>query len=450
MGTFGTTSAPAPREAPRVGEYRRGSRLRTTRAGTWFPALGPDDQPAGLLLLHPAVTLRVLRPTIGRLARLGLPGVLPTLPDLVTQAGRNWLVATASPAPTLADLLDKGPHRGPGNAAALLADVAVTLLEVHDAGLAHGGVGPQAVVLGTAGTALLTDWGTDQRASAAGDLRAWCELAGLLAQHWCPGPVARAAVLARAVHAAERLGPADGFEAALDQLQVLAAATPRDELAAAAGRVSAPTRRRAPAPPPEVTEPAEPELALEPVALEPPGREPAACDQPTAPHRPAPPHLVAPHPVAGPLPAPAPQPPGSWARVRPVVLAVALALALLGAAVLVVRAFEPERPKAPGTAPAAPLDIRSVAVQSRRTGSICVVTASVTTNGQPGRVVYRWIGENGSQSVATVSTSAGGYEMEIGLLWSSGSPPLPGSSVTLQILEPRPGTTTETMPLGCN
>ncbi|MBO0849858.1 MAG: hypothetical protein J2P20_10385, partial [Pseudonocardia sp.] len=86
-------------EAPRVGDYRRGSRLRTTPAGTWFPAVGPSEQPAGLLLVHPGVDLKVLVPTIERLVELDLPGAHLPQPELILQAGRNWLVADGPPVP---------------------------------------------------------------------------------------------------------------------------------------------------------------------------------------------------------------------------------------------------------------------------------------------------------------------------------------------------------------
>jgi hypothetical protein len=81
--------------------------------------------------------------------------------------------------------------------------------------------------------------------------------------------------------------------------------------------------------------------------------------------------------------------------------------------------------------------------------SICVLVGNVTTNGQPGRLVYRWVGENGSQAVSSVSTAGYNYQVEIGLIWSPSSPPLHGSSVTLQILEPQPSTTSTVVPIGC-
>ena len=232
MSSSTSAGRPIVREAPTVGEHRRGSRLRTTAAGTWFPAVSPDGEPAGLLLVHPGVDTKVLLPTIERLAELVLPGVLTPRPTLVEQAGRNWLVTDAPPVPTLADLLvTEGPHRAPGNAGALLSDVAATLLATHRSGLAHGAVDTRSVLIGQDGAALLTDWGTSGSASAAADVRAWAKLAATLAEQWCAEDVESAAALARAVQAAT--GPT-GLAGGFDQLRPLAYTAQRATLAAAA------------------------------------------------------------------------------------------------------------------------------------------------------------------------------------------------------------------------
>ena len=290
------------REAPRVGDYRRGARLRTTTAGTWFPAVGPDQQPAGLLLVHPGVDLRILVPTIERLAELNLPGVLTPNPALLEQAGRNWLVTRAAAVPTLADVLEDGAHREPGNAAALLSDVAATLLTTHRAGLPHGALDARSILIGQDGAALLSDWGTNKNATAAGDVSSWALLAELLAQRWCGDDLVSAAALARAVHAAN--GPT-GLAGGFDQLRGLAHTARRDTLAQAAkdeldavgrGEVRPPRRpqsRRAQPAPPAPTEPpvaaaaAVPQVPAEP-AVAPPVEpaEPAVAAAPAEPAEP--------------------------------------------------------------------------------------------------------------------------------------------------------------------
>jgi hypothetical protein len=311
------------REAPRVGDYRRGARLRTTSAGTWFPAVGPDDQPAGLLLVHPGVDLRILVPTIERLAELTLPGAMTPNPGLLEQAGRNWLVTRAPAVPTLADVLDDGTHREPGNAAALLSDVAATLLTTHRAGLSHGALDARSILIGQDGAALLTDWGTNKNATAAGDVGSWALLAELLAQRWCGDDLVSAAALARAVHAAN--GPT-GLAGGFDQLRRLAniarrstlAQTAKNELdAVSRGEVRPPRRpqsRRA-QPAPAAPAAAAAVSPVEPAAAGPVG---PALTGPTvtgpAPVEPVEPTTAAPPTPARPLPSPtappaAPAPP---------------------------------------------------------------------------------------------------------------------------------------------
>jgi hypothetical protein len=278
-----------PTREARVGEYSRGSRIRDTPAGTWFPAVSPDDSAAGLLLVHPGVDLRVLLPTLKRLAELALPGVLPLNPDLTTQSGRNWITATAPPGPALSDVVDEGPHRLPGNAALVLRDVAQTLTDIHQAGLAHGRLATTSVVLAPGGHAVLTDWATNPGANQADDVAAWTQLARLLAEHWCAESPEAAAALARAVGAAT----AGGLRAGSEQLAELAGDGQRALLADAASIGPVPARRRGAARkklatlagPPPTAEPSAPFPTAEPPApsptAEPPVTSPSTAN-PTA------------------------------------------------------------------------------------------------------------------------------------------------------------------------
>jgi len=333
--------------------------LRTTSAGTWFPAVGPDDKPAGLLLVHPGVDLRVLVPTIERLAELTLPGVLTPRPALIVQAGRNWLVTGAPPVPTLADVLDTGPHRAPGNAAALLSDVAATLLTTHRAGLAHGALDARSVLVGQDGAALLTDWGTNTAASAAADVTAWTLLAELLAEHWCADDLVSAAALARAANAAA--GPT-GLAGGFDQLRALThtaeraslARTAKDELdAVSRGEIRPPRRpqsRRAAArqpaePPVPAAAPAEPAAAL---------AEPGApADAPVTPPAPGLPAAAA---TAPPTPAEAPDATAASAATAPADPPTAAASVRPAEPVRPAEAWvaEPRTPSEPATASLSP------------------------------------------------------------------------------------------------
>jgi hypothetical protein len=131
-----------------------------------------------------------------------------------------------------------------------------------------------------------------------------------------------------------------------------------------------------------------------------------------------------------------------------VLLAIVLAAVLVAAVLVLIRPFESARH--PGaTAPVGPLEIRAVSVSAELRSSVCLVVGTITTNGQAGRVVYRWVGENGSQAVSTVSSAAYSYQVEVGIVWSPNSPPLHGSSIILQVLEPKSSTTSTVVPLGC-
>ena len=82
-------------DAPRVGP---GAPVRDTAQGTWF--LPADGTAGSLLRLPPGASASAAR----RLARLGLPGLLPV--DAVVEDGaRVWVVTLMPPAPTVADLL---------------------------------------------------------------------------------------------------------------------------------------------------------------------------------------------------------------------------------------------------------------------------------------------------------------------------------------------------------
>ncbi|MDT7677038.1 MAG: hypothetical protein QOD82_4940 [Pseudonocardiales bacterium] len=463
------------REAPRVGDYRRGARLRTTTAGTWFPAVGPDQQPAGLLLVHPGVDLRILVPTIERLAELNLPGVLTPNPALLEQAGRNWLVTRAAAVPTLADVLEDGAHREPGNAAALLSDVAATLLTTHRAGLPHGALDARSILIGQDGAALLTDWGTNKNATAAGDVSSWALLAELLAQRWCGDDLVSAAALARAVHAAN--GPT-GLAGGFDQLRGLAHAARRDTLAQAAkdeldavgrGEVRPPrrpqSRRAQPAPPapteppvaaaaavPQVpaeaavappVEPVEPAVAAPVEAVEP------AVAEPVEPHHDTHADFGAP-PSAGHRTRPAPDADAPWAipaaarepdpkargakrdqvpRWRLVLLVSLVVITLVAAAadlvLLVTRNTE-----------ASALKIQSVVLWAQRSGTGCSLLGVITTNGEAGTVTYGWTGDTATGPAISTQVQGGHTQIEVSRQWNPDTASTLDPLVTLQVLRP--------------
>jgi YVTN family beta-propeller protein len=181
--------------AATVAGYRRGDRLRTTAAGTWFAAEGPDGLPGGLLLVHPAVDPVRLSAAITRLHELGVAGVLPVQPALVWQNGRRWMVSTTAPAPTLADLLDRGPRVSLATATRVLDGLASSLAVAHRSGVVHGALTAHCVVMADEGWGLLTDWATNAAATVDDDHTALRELTGVLARHWLSDPDRDAAAL---------------------------------------------------------------------------------------------------------------------------------------------------------------------------------------------------------------------------------------------------------------
>ncbi|MGI5486448.1 hypothetical protein [Microtetraspora malaysiensis] len=182
-----------------VAGHRLTGRARSGEIGTWSEAVSPAGTPSGVLRFDPALVAtpaareRLVAAVAAdrRLARS--TGLLPVA-DLVTARGDIWLITDGAPVPTLADLLAEVyrggvPSPGSGAVAAILADTARTLLDLHAAGLAHGAPHPGTIVIAGDGTALLAERGLLQAlrgepASPERDVTAWIELARGLATSW--------------------------------------------------------------------------------------------------------------------------------------------------------------------------------------------------------------------------------------------------------------------------
>ncbi|MEV6196192.1 hypothetical protein AB0M19_27785 [Streptomyces sp. NPDC051920] len=201
---------------------------RDARHGAWHALLPAESgQPVlGALrvdraLLAPQGTRDRLAAAVLAVGRLRLPGVLRTV-DLVVEAGEVWLITARPAAPTLADLL-AGGGTGPdaGSAASVLNETAQTLLALHAAGLAHGALDADTVVLAPDGVALLaeaalgtvlgdTSDGETDAARRAADVAAWAGLARTLGEAWVAPGTPAAAVFARCCAAAGSEGLAAG------------------------------------------------------------------------------------------------------------------------------------------------------------------------------------------------------------------------------------------------
>jgi hypothetical protein len=233
---------------------------RDARHGTWHALLpGRSDESAlGALridraLLAPKGTRERLAAAVLAVAKLRLPGVLGTL-DLVAEAGEVWLITARPPAPTLTDLLARG-DRGPdaGSAASVLNETAQSLLALHAAGLAHGALDADTVVLAPNGVALLSEaaLGTvlgdaPDSARREADIAAWAGLCRTLGEAWTATGTPAAALFAHCC----AIAGAEGLAAARAALVAGRAVLPagflqRTELRAA---VSAATREITTAP----------------------------------------------------------------------------------------------------------------------------------------------------------------------------------------------------------
>ncbi|MFG2949342.1 hypothetical protein [Streptomyces adustus] len=184
---------------------------RDARHGTWHALLpaGSGEPVLGALridraLLAPEGTRERLAAGVLAVARLRLPGVLGTV-DLVVEAGEVWLVTARPPAPTLADLPAR-PGSGPdaGSAASVLNETAQSLLALHAAGLAHGALAADTVVLAPDGVALLAEaaLGTvlgdaPDSARREADIAAWAGLCRALGEAWVAPGTPAAALFAR-------------------------------------------------------------------------------------------------------------------------------------------------------------------------------------------------------------------------------------------------------------
>ena len=233
---------------------------RHTRNGTWYALLPTrsGERTLGALhidraLLAPDGTRERLAAVVLATAKLRLPGLLGTV-DLVSEAGEVWLLTARPPAPTLADVLSSagGPRPDAGSAASVLNETAQTILALRTAGLTHGPLGPDTVVIAPDGVALLAEAEpgavlgdaaavpvsgdaphADRRAAAA--TAAWAALARTLKDAWAQPETPAADLFARCSALAE----SQGLAAARAELIAGRGALPADFLRRTALRAAA-------------------------------------------------------------------------------------------------------------------------------------------------------------------------------------------------------------------
>ena len=165
-----------------------GRLTRSTCAGDWYL---PADGGAGSLL---RVADGVAASAVRRVRDLALPGLLP-IGNVVQVHGQVWLRTPQPPGPTIRDLVDV-PGLGLADAAAVLVGVVETVTALHRRRLTLGGLDDQVVLLDPDGApslvAIEATPGDRYR-----DLAGLAALARTLADAWCAGDPAGAAVLRR-------------------------------------------------------------------------------------------------------------------------------------------------------------------------------------------------------------------------------------------------------------
>ncbi|MEU1227852.1 hypothetical protein [Streptomyces sp. NPDC005828] len=448
---------------------------REGRFGTWY-ALGPadaDEPPLGVLrirraLLMPSGAQGRLTSAVRSVAKLRLPGV-PATVDLVREAGDVWLVVARPPVRTVADLLATGaPGLDEGSAASVLNETAQTLLALHAAGLAHGSLTPDRVVLAPDGTALLTEAALAAALAEAdaspqdADVTAWAALARTLGTAWAAPGTPAAELFARCSATAE----SDGIAAARTTLTSGRTALPRDFLRRTALRTAA-AAALAELAPSETTRPVEDTAAEAPAHVASDAQDTAAealthvasdaqdtvlgKRHRTAPATPLTPALDGGEEADeivlrfGPgvprseeealralweAPAPAPTPVRRRRRRAGRFVAAGALAAVAVVLWLLLR---------PTTGPAVTA-VRVTAPPQRLTcGGTADVTGVVTTDGHAGPFEYRWLRSDGQRSEVLTRTARGGeHEVPVHLRWTVRGPGRFQGTARLQVL--RPGT----------
>jgi hypothetical protein len=84
------------------------------------------------------------------------------------------------------------------------------------------------------------------------------------------------------------------------------------------------------------------------------------------------------------------------------------------------------------------LQVRSVTLQASPRDGVCMLTATINTNGHPGMLTYRWSGELSGEPVLTVSVPDGEHHVTLGRSWSASSTSTPDPRISIQILSPTP------------
>ncbi|HKJ56026.1 MAG TPA: BTAD domain-containing putative transcriptional regulator [Nitriliruptoraceae bacterium] len=143
--------------------YRLGERLGSGRDGTVHAARLPGVDRDLVVRVVPADladradVVRSFEATLRRVAALHHDAIVP-IDDHWREPGGAWIVMRRLRGGTLADRLAEGGAMAPGAVATLAARIGSALDAAADAGIVHGRVIPQSVLLDEAGTSHLSDF----------------------------------------------------------------------------------------------------------------------------------------------------------------------------------------------------------------------------------------------------------------------------------------------------
>jgi hypothetical protein len=214
------------------GKYTIRGAGRAGRLGTWHVLSDPDGQVHGGLSLDPSALDQAAAHRLSDAIRNSQALGLPTLLRLIDQAAEGnvlWLISAVPATPTVSQALSTGNPIPAAVTLQLAVDCGQTLASLHEAGLAHGDVSGDTVILGATGVVALAECGYAHALAGTApgpgnDVNGWVALLRELAKPR-PDDTAKQLLLASA-NQAESTGGSAGLTAALTTLREKAAQIP--------------------------------------------------------------------------------------------------------------------------------------------------------------------------------------------------------------------------------
>jgi hypothetical protein len=199
------------------GRYRAQGTFRASRVGSWFVLSDQEGQLRGGLRLN----------SLDKAETQRLQAVLPPVPgllnvvDQVRDGSAHWLITAAPATPTVAEALQARIGLAPPVALMIAIETAQTLVALHDAGTAHGGLTADTVIVSREGRVVLAECGyahalAGTHTGPGHDTTGWVKLLRAMATPRGSDDAKR--LLNAAADEAEALGGKDGLATALTNL----------------------------------------------------------------------------------------------------------------------------------------------------------------------------------------------------------------------------------------